>query len=260
MKIYLDYLKDCKVLETHPEGFIDLDEISTGSEAAKIKYVEANYLSKNARVAFIDSKYQVVPSGKIATGYITVAFKSKDDEKTKLKMNIDLTKVTERTMMGVGDRCETEVIHAEVKLSSRTEILGSTDLLNIDLGDIICEDIRKFVYDHNYTEYNSIIDFHITLADNVGNPSCFRFGIDSPDQEEMEFRHEMNNEALKCTIIRYITTTFKCGVIDVKIIMPDTNEGLVEECESKGLKELAERIDVSTKDRDTLYAQIVNED
>lgn len=258
MKIYLDYLKDCKVLETHPEGFIDLDEISTGSEAAKIKYVEANYLSKNARVAFIDGKYQVVPSGKIATGYITVAFKSKDDDKAKLKMGLSITKVTERTMMGA--RCETEAIHARVKLiNTANEVLGSTDLLNIDLGDIICEDIRKFVYDHGYTEYNSIIDFHVNLADNVGNPSCFRFGIDSPDQEEMEFRHEMNNEALKCTIIRYITTTFKCGVIDVKMIMPDTNEGVVN-CESKELKWLAERIDVSTKDRDTLYAQIVNED
>lgn len=258
MKIYLDYLKDCKVLETHPEGFIDLDEINTGSEAAKIKYVEANYLSKNARVAFIDGKYQVVPSGKIATGYITVVFKSKDDDKTRLKMGLSITKVTKRTMMGA--KCETEAIHAKVKLINQdNEVLGHTDLLNIDLGDIICDDLRKFVYDLGYTEYNSVIDFHVTLSDNVGNPSYFRFGIDSPDLEEMEFRHEMNNEALKCTVINYITTTFKYGALNVRILIPDTNEGLVE-CESGELKELAERIDVSNKDRDTLYAQIVNKD
>lgn len=260
MKIYLDYLKDCKVLETHPEGFIDLDEISTGSEAAKIKYIESNYLSKNARVAFIDGKYQVVPSGKIATGYITVAFKSKDDDKTRLKIGLSITKVT---MMNVGDRFETEAIHVKVKLiNTANEVLGSADLLNIDLGDIICEDVRKFVYDYGYTEYNSIIDFYVTLADNVGNPSYFRFGIDSPDQEEMEFHHEMNNEALKCTIIRYITTTFKCGVIDVKIIRPEsdlTNEGSVDYKDEDG-RRLYKDFDESTKDKGELYAQIVNED
>lgn len=240
MKIYLDYLKSCKVLDTHPEGYIDLDEITTGSVEAKIRYVESNYLSKNARVATIDGKYQVVPSGKLATGYITVEFKSKDDDKTKLRMHINLTKVTEHTMQNAGQNSEIEAIHAEVKLYKGRDLLGEIDLLNIDLGDVICDDIRRFVYDHGYTEYNSVIDLHVTLSDNVANSSYFRYGIDSPDQEEMEYRHEMNNEALKCTVIRYLTTTFKCGVIDVRIVIPDTDltkDGLVNYEESKELTE-----------------------
>lgn len=240
MKIYLDYLKSCKVLDTHPEGYIDLDEITTGSVEAKIRYVESNYLSKNARVATIDGKYQVVPSGKLDPGYVTVSFKSKDDDKTRLKMYIDLTKVTERTMQNIGQNSEIEAIHADVKLYKGKDILGVIDLLNIDLGDIICDDIRKFVYDHGYTEYNSVVDLHVSLSDNVANSTYFRYGIDSPDQEEMEYRHEMNNEALKCTVIRYLTTTFKCGVIDVRIVIPDTDlikDRSVNYEESKGSTE-----------------------